>query len=95
MRSYIKSALHQKEAKHLQKDGLDISLVIVDNVKSILNYAGANNVVYIVKKDETNTNVPKLVEIKPDKMPIGIYPQMEPFKDVYVELNKGDVIFIH
>lgn len=46
------------------KDGMDIALCTVDPQKMELQFAGANNPVYIIRKKE-------LIEIKADKMAIG------------------------
>jgi hypothetical protein len=36
----------------------------------------------------------RFIELKPDKMPIGIHPHMEPFTTKKIQLKKGDVIYL-
>ncbi|MBI5219925.1 MAG: SpoIIE family protein phosphatase, partial [Bacteroidia bacterium] len=53
-------------------------------------FAGANNPVYIV---ETGY-VPSLREIRPDKMPVAIHENMQPFTNHVIQLQKGDTIYL-
>jgi hypothetical protein len=89
-------------------DGMDISLCAIDFNKMTLQWAGANNPLWIVRNvelemlnDETkkeystsNTQNLKLIEIKPDKQPIGKYFKQSPFTTHTIELQKGDVIYV-
>ncbi len=52
-----------------------------------LQYAGANNPLFIVRKGE-------LMETKADKQPIGIIDELKPFTNHTIELQKGDIIYI-
>jgi serine phosphatase RsbU (regulator of sigma subunit) len=52
-----------------------------------LEFSGANNPCYIVRDK-------KLIELKADRMPIGIHPIMEPFTSKPSGLEKGDVIYM-
>lgn len=71
------------------KDGMDISLCVLDGQK--LLWAGANNPLWIVRpiKDKY-----EFIELKPDKQPIGKYAEEKPFTTHEVELQKGDSIYI-
>lgn len=66
-------------------DGMDISLCSIKHGE--LAYAGANNNMFIVRNGE-------IIELKADKMPIGKFPIMEPFKEVKMKLKKGDIIYL-
>ncbi|MFT7612597.1 MAG: serine phosphatase RsbU (regulator of sigma subunit) [Parvicellaceae bacterium] len=67
------------------KDGMDISLCSLDGLK--LEYAGANNPLWIIRNDE-------IIETKANKQPIGKYTDPKPFTTHSIELQKGDTIYI-
>jgi len=77
------------------KDGMDIALCSLQlnppfeggERGMTLNYAGANNPLWIVRDDE-------LIETKGDKQPIGKYMKKEPFTNHSIELQKGDTIYL-
>jgi len=69
------------------KDGMDISLCSLSG--NMLQWAGANNPLWIIRKDSN-----EVFEIKPDKQPIGKYADESPFTTHAVELNSGDSIYI-
>ncbi|MBK9192697.1 MAG: tetratricopeptide repeat protein [Crocinitomicaceae bacterium] len=75
------------------KDGMDISLVAIqsefENGKRKLNWAGANNPLWILRKGSI-----EIEEIKPDKQPIGKYADAKPFKTNGINLQKGDALYI-
>lgn len=122
LREFVVEALHQKGIEREQKDGMDISLVIIDLIpdpiwiengecKEVfqLNFAGANNPIWIIRKKnsylpEVDLN-PKILlknsndnfdlfELLPDKMPIGIYDRMDDFTDLTFRIIKGDIIYL-
>jgi len=106
MRKEIINALRQKQElqKHdfsANKDGMDMALISLNLNTNLLQYAGANNPIYIITKDErpiaNYTEVLGLkgfYEIKPDKMPISIYDKMDRFKTHEIQLAKGDQIYL-
>ena len=80
------------------KDGMDISLCSLKfNIPSsklnkpktiaTLQYAGANNPLWIIRNHE-------LIEIKPNKQPIGKIDNPHPFTTHTIELQKGDTIYV-
>jgi len=69
------------------KDGMDMSLIMVEWKTRKLYYSGANNPLYFVRN-----NV--LKEIKPQKMPIGYYPEPVPFEQHELELSAGDTVYL-
>ncbi len=73
------------------KDGMDIALCSLENKddKWILNYAGANNPLWIIRNDSL-----EIEEIKADKQPIGKYAEPTPYTSHTVELQKDDTIYI-
>ncbi len=93
----------KKQGESTQKDGMDIALVrlIDSNGKITLQFAGANNPLWIVRKGEPSnpseniisTGTHHLIEIKADKQPIGIYEKMNPFTLHQMDLQSGDTIY--
>ncbi len=67
------------------QDGMDIALCAIENNK--LEYAGANNPLWIIRKNE-------IIEIKADKQPIGKYDNASPYSNHEVTLENGDCIYI-
>jgi len=73
------------------KDGMDISLCSLNIKTNKLEWAGANNPLWII---QTRNQVTNLVEVKPDKQPIGKYANAKPFTSHQIELQKGDMIYL-
>jgi len=71
------------------KDGMDMSLCAFDRQEMKLHFSGANNPVWIVRKNE-------LIELKPDKQAITASDEMEkkPFTNHMFDLQKGDCIYL-
>ena len=66
LRKEVQRALHQKGIREEAKDGMDISLCVIDKTKNIIQYSGAYNNLYLIRDGE-------LIEYHADRMPIGIY----------------------
>lgn len=87
LREQVISSLHQTGKMGEAQDGMDISLFILDHKNKRLEFAGANNPLIIIRDQE-------IIEIKGDKMPIGIHTRAdEPFTNHKVELKEGDVVY--
>lgn len=69
------------------KDGMDIALCSLEG--NTLKYAGANNPLWILRKNDTAVE-----EIKADKQPIGQFDNPKPYTTHTIELEKGDNIYI-
>lgn len=69
------------------KDGMDISLCSLNTKTNHLQWAGANNPLWIIRNGI-------LIEYKPDKQPIGKYPENKPYTNHLIQLQKGDSIYI-
>jgi serine phosphatase RsbU (regulator of sigma subunit) len=82
----IKSLKQGEDSK--SRDGMDLSLICLNSDTNVLQVACANNPVWIIKDDGA------LLEIKPDKQPIG-YVSVAPqdFSLNTVQLQKGDYIY--
>jgi ligand-binding sensor domain-containing protein/serine phosphatase RsbU (regulator of sigma subunit) len=80
------------------KDGMDIALCalhtksrVEDARKTVLlQYAGAHNSLWIIRKDAN-----EIEQIKADKQPIGKYADEHPFTTHEVKLFEGDTIYLY
>jgi serine phosphatase RsbU (regulator of sigma subunit) len=88
LRDEIINALKQKGVSGETRDGMDISLVIIDTKEGKLDYSGANNPLYLVRDS-------KLMKYPPDRMPIGIhFISFTPFTNRTIEIRKGDSLYL-
>ncbi len=73
------------------KDGMDIALVamVPDENGCRLQYAGAHNPLWIVRKGSN-----KIEEIKATKQPIGKFENAKPFTTHELRLNPGDTFYL-
>ncbi len=94
-RELIIERLKKDGSEHGGKDGMDCSLLVLNQDKTLLTFASANNPVFIVRKNfEQEPPNSKLIEFKPDKMPVGKHDKDQtPFTLQTVSLQKGDVIY--
>jgi serine phosphatase RsbU (regulator of sigma subunit) len=69
------------------QDGMDASLANLDLTTLQLEWAGANNPLWIVRGTE-------IIEIKANKQPIGKTDYLEPFTNHHIQLQKGDTIYL-
>ena len=116
MRRFVVSSLQQQSSfddrsgSRNMKDGMDMSFITIDLDTLKMQFAGANNPVYIVRKPclpagrsvklkvESEINFQtfdfELDELKGDKMPIAIHINMNDFTNHEVQLNSGDIIYL-
>jgi serine phosphatase RsbU (regulator of sigma subunit) len=87
LRQGVIRSLKQVEDEESVKDGMDISVCVVDFSENILWWAGANNPLYLVRGNE-------LTHYRADKMPAAIHYRMQPFTLHKIELQKGDAFYI-
>jgi ligand-binding sensor domain-containing protein/serine phosphatase RsbU (regulator of sigma subunit) len=87
LREDIKIALRQTGKVGETQDGMDIAIVIIESDKKKYQMAGANNAVYLVRNQE-------LIQLRPDKMPIGIYLLETPFNNNIGKLEKDDILYL-
>lgn len=71
------------------KDGMDIALCAYNTKTLELEFAGAHNPLWIMRKDSSEVEI-----IKGDRQPIGNFIEPTPFTNHQVKLNKGDTIYI-
>jgi len=93
LRESVKTSLRQTGKEGEAKDGMDIALLSIDFSTQILEFAGANNPLVIVREFDNGER--ELVDIKADDMPIGIFHNENPyFKNHKIKLQKGDMCYI-
>jgi serine phosphatase RsbU (regulator of sigma subunit) len=69
------------------KDGMDISLLRIPKNKMEVQWSGANNPLWLVRGKE-------LIEIRPDKQPIGKSEDRMPFTSHLLPISTGDILYL-
>ncbi|MBK7625967.1 MAG: SpoIIE family protein phosphatase [Bacteroidales bacterium] len=70
LRELVIHKLRQRGNTYEMRDGMDISLCIINREAGTLEFAGANNPLYLIRDGN-------LIKIPADKMPIGIYSSVQ------------------
>ena len=84
----VQRTLHQKGKTGEARDGMDISLCVIDGSNNMLQYSGANNNLYLIRNNE-------LIEYPADRMPIGIFEKTDSkFKSNSINTFPGDIIYM-
>ena len=88
LRKNLIEALHQSIKKRGSRDGMDLSLAIIDTQSQELYYSGAYNPMYIIRDDE-------LIDMKANRMPIGVHAvyQNTPFSVKKEKLYPNDKLY--
>lgn len=107
LRKEVITALSQKGTSGEQRDGMDLSLITVHHDTGMMEFAGANNSLYLIRnkdlappgvykgqplKHDQNGDV--LYEIPADKMPIALYDRMDKFTNHEIPLMEGDLVYL-
>jgi len=102
----IENSLHQQGKIGETKDGMDISICMIDKLTNTLLYSGSNNSIYISRKSKFDIEEDKfqkihtyndcsLLELKPDKIFIGYNAKKGlKFTDKRFDLEKEDIIYM-
>jgi len=81
-------ALHKDREQFLVRDGMDMALCNYDPARRVLEYAGANSPLYIVRGEE-------VLQFTPDKRPIGSFDlEGHSFTDHRIKLEQGDMVYV-
>ena len=108
LRGYVITSLHLVGNQHDTKDGMDISLCIFDQKEKTFQFAGAYNPLLILRDKNTvledEKNIDRLVahefdkcrllQIKADRMPIGVYSVMKSFKNITLKYDTNDTFYL-
>lgn len=90
LRERIVDLFHQSVSTEegTPKDGMDMSLALINKANGKLYFAGAYNSMYLVRNNQIFT-------IQADKMPIGVTDkQSQEFKTQEVDINRGDILYL-
>jgi serine phosphatase RsbU (regulator of sigma subunit) len=101
----IIQSLNQEGKTEDSKDGMDISLCVYDKDTQMIDFAGANNPIYLVRKNISNEIDWKgdtyksfnadLIEIKANRFPVGYHPYIQSnFTSFQFKVQRGDVIYM-
>ncbi len=89
LRDFIKLTLSQTGKKDEQKDGMDISLCMLDHDNMKLEWAGAYNPLVLIRNKE-------IIEYKADKMPVAIHiTDHKNFTNHKIDLQPNDVFYMY
>ncbi|MDQ3191668.1 MAG: tetratricopeptide repeat protein [Bacteroidota bacterium] len=110
LREKIVKELNQHGKVGESKDGMDISIIRLDLLTKELQWAGANNPLYIInekvgsQQSEEKSIIKtangleygnlQLIEIKPNKQPIGFHPNPTPFTNHRIQLKSNSFIYL-
>lgn len=109
LRKAVIEALKQTGKQNEQKDGMDMSLAVINIENKTCMWAGANNPLYVVRNGRPNDNFfddscgkckiidfenNHIIEIKGDKMPVAIHTIMEDYRNHQFQLQNGDRLFM-
>ena len=76
-------------SNHEVKDGMDISFIQFDPERKKALWSGANNPLWILRKDSN-----EIEEIKADKQPIGKFEHAKPFTCHEIDVFPGDCFYL-
>ncbi|HET6243442.1 MAG: tetratricopeptide repeat protein [Bacteroidetes bacterium] len=104
LREKIVKELKQSGKEGENKDGMDISIVCLNLLTHELQWAGANNPIWIINEKPAelnsegsiinNNSNTELREIKPNKQPIGYHPGYIPFTNNVIKLKKNSSFYL-
>lgn len=88
LNKFVSDSLNKGSEDNDVRDGMDLSFVTIDYNKLELEYAGANNPLYLVRDNEIEI-------VKADKFAIGSFePGSKNYTNHVIKLQKGDVIYL-
>lgn len=86
LREMIIDSLSQASGSEV-KDGMDMAVISIDYNHNIVEFAGAQNPMYLVRDKE-------LIQINCDKIPVSIHIRMDDFTNHKLEIKNNDRIYI-
>ena len=92
LRIKLVETLHQTGKIGQIRDGMDISLCMFNPDSKSLDFAGAYNILYHVRRNDDESV--EIIEYKGDRMPVGIYDNPVPFTNFTIPLKDNDTIYL-
>jgi ligand-binding sensor domain-containing protein/serine phosphatase RsbU (regulator of sigma subunit) len=85
----LSKKLNQDPEEATVRDGMDIALVAINRTKMKVEFAGANNPMWIIRDNQ-------VIQVSGDKFPIGAFvgEELQQFSNHEYELQAGDCIYI-
>jgi serine phosphatase RsbU (regulator of sigma subunit)/Flp pilus assembly protein TadD len=87
LREKVIKELGQNSSNGLSREGMDISLTKINFTKQEVEWAGANNPLWIVRNNE-------LIEVKSDRQAINFSDNIKPFTNHQIKVEEGDKIYL-
>jgi tetratricopeptide (TPR) repeat protein len=103
LREEVINALHQKGTPGEARDGMDVAICTIDLNNMQLQFAGANNPIYIIRSNtlekienssKTDSESHILYDIKGDKTTIAYRNNMKSFTTKEIKLFEGDRLYL-
>ncbi|MFL5753960.1 MAG: SpoIIE family protein phosphatase [Bacteroidia bacterium] len=85
----VNKTLHNTVGEDQTKDGMDMTMCVIDYEKLELEFAGAFNPLYLIRDGKLN-------QYKADKFPVGLHVagEKQSFTNNVIQLQKNDTIYI-
>jgi serine phosphatase RsbU (regulator of sigma subunit) len=105
LRKKVKDTLSQQGKVEEQKDGMDMALAMIDMEEKDLEFGGAYNPLYLIRKAAASddhlmkyfaleVDGYRLYHLKGDCQPVGIYSMASDFSTKKIKLLEGDTIYL-
>lgn len=89
MRIKVKSVFRQDDDDYSVQDGMDMVVCIANKDTQELQFAGANNGIFIAREDQSITH------IKGTRNPISVYQKEIPFENHSIILQANDIVYMY
>jgi serine phosphatase RsbU (regulator of sigma subunit) len=86
--NYVRQRLIDSLGKGEQKDGFDGILICIDRESKNITYSAANNKPILVSNQQ-------IIELKSDRMPVGIGEKKENFNLYNINYTQGDYLYLY
>lgn len=90
LRNGIINSFQQTNTAKVERshDGMDISLICLDQYKKVMHYASAKQIILVIRNAE-------VIELETDFQPVSNFiANLQPYKNHTYNLQKGDVIYL-
>ncbi len=85
---HVRQRLIETISQNGRQDGMDGILICIEEGSNTIQYAAANNAPVVISDNQ-------LVELKADKMPVGVGEKKEPFMAYSFNVKKGDLVYLY